>query len=207
MATRITRTNIHNTQSWCERLASADVGRCTAMKSERTIIHLSAGNNLSCSRFTQWRSQGLAHPEGQNEEQNEEIYRNYRKWGKMRKCSYLAQPGVRDWLRPCSSSMFINSSSNLVSGSHIAHNVIFRAYYHDYKKQVLAFESIKFFQTLHQRERNKLKKGTLDTLARPSVLKRADPGGYSDLVWTGVCAARASKPLPIFKGHFEQKRE
>ena len=37
MATRITRTNIHNTQSWCERLASADVGRCTATKSERTI--------------------------------------------------------------------------------------------------------------------------------------------------------------------------
>ena len=28
--------------------------------------------------------------------------------------------------------------------------------------------------------------------------------GYSDLVWTG-CAARASKPIPILKGHFEWK--
>ena len=29
-------------------------------------------------------------------------------------------------------------------------------------------------------------------------------GGYSDLSWTGVCA-RASKPLPIFKGDFGRK--
>ena len=30
------------------------------------------------------------------------------------------------------------------------------------------------------------------------------PGGYSDLSWTG-CAARVSKPIPIFKGDFGQK--
>ena len=36
--TRIMRTNIHNAQSCCERLASADVDRCTAMKSECTIM-------------------------------------------------------------------------------------------------------------------------------------------------------------------------
>ena len=29
-------------------------------------------------------------------------------------------------------------------------------------------------------------------------------GGYSDVVWTG-CAAEASKPVPIFKGHFGGK--
>ena len=32
------RTNIHNVQSCCERLALADVDRCTAMKSECTIM-------------------------------------------------------------------------------------------------------------------------------------------------------------------------
>ena len=32
------RTNIHNAQSCCERLASADVDRCTSMKSEFTIM-------------------------------------------------------------------------------------------------------------------------------------------------------------------------
>ena len=30
-------------------------------------------------------------------------------------------------------------------------------------------------------------------------------GGYSDLVLTGVCAAEAAKPVPIFKGHFGGK--
>ena len=35
--TRVMRTNIHKVQSCCERLASADVDRCTAMKSECTI--------------------------------------------------------------------------------------------------------------------------------------------------------------------------
>ena len=34
---RFVRTNIHNTQSWRDRLALADVDRCTAMKSECTI--------------------------------------------------------------------------------------------------------------------------------------------------------------------------
>ena len=37
VATRVMRTYIHNAQSCCERLALADVDRCTAMKSERTI--------------------------------------------------------------------------------------------------------------------------------------------------------------------------
>ena len=32
-------TNIRNMQSWCERLASTDVNRCTAMKSECTITY------------------------------------------------------------------------------------------------------------------------------------------------------------------------
>ena len=37
VATNVTRTNIRNAQSCCERLASADVERCSAMKSEWTI--------------------------------------------------------------------------------------------------------------------------------------------------------------------------
>ena len=37
VVTYIMHTNIHNAQSWCERLASADVDQCTAMKSECTI--------------------------------------------------------------------------------------------------------------------------------------------------------------------------
>ena len=36
--TRVMRTNIHNAQTCCERQASADVDRCTAMKSECTIM-------------------------------------------------------------------------------------------------------------------------------------------------------------------------
>ena len=35
---RLTCTNIRNAQSCCERLAAADVDRCTAMKSECTIM-------------------------------------------------------------------------------------------------------------------------------------------------------------------------
>ena len=38
--TRVMRTNIHNAQSCCEWLASADVNRCTSMKSEFTIIYI-----------------------------------------------------------------------------------------------------------------------------------------------------------------------
>ena len=42
VATCMACTNIHNKQSWCERLASADVDRCIALKSECSIIwHLS----------------------------------------------------------------------------------------------------------------------------------------------------------------------
>ena len=37
VATHVTRTNIRNAQSCCERLASADIDRCSAMKSEWTI--------------------------------------------------------------------------------------------------------------------------------------------------------------------------
>ena len=37
VATHVTRTNIRNAQSCCKRLASADVDRCSAMKSEWTI--------------------------------------------------------------------------------------------------------------------------------------------------------------------------
>ena len=36
--TRVMRKNIRNTQSCCERLASADVDRCTSVKSEFTIM-------------------------------------------------------------------------------------------------------------------------------------------------------------------------
>ena len=37
MATHVTRTNIHNVQNCCERLASTDVNQCTVMKSECTL--------------------------------------------------------------------------------------------------------------------------------------------------------------------------
>ena len=40
VTTSVTRTDIRNAQSCCERLASADVDRCTAMKSEQTIMNL-----------------------------------------------------------------------------------------------------------------------------------------------------------------------
>ena len=38
LATWVTCTNIHNSHSSCERLASADVDWCTAMKSEHLIL-------------------------------------------------------------------------------------------------------------------------------------------------------------------------
>ena len=58
VTTRVMRTNIHNAQSCCERLASADVDRCTAMKSECTImvnsdfidVHRSTSANASRSQ-------------------------------------------------------------------------------------------------------------------------------------------------------------
>ena len=44
MATHVMPTNIHNAANCCERLALEDVDRCTAMKSECTIIlHMQKG--------------------------------------------------------------------------------------------------------------------------------------------------------------------
>ena len=37
------------------------------------------------------------------------------------------------------------------------------------------------------------------------ILPGGGGGGYSDIVLDGGCAAEASKPVPIFKGHFGGK--
>ena len=52
VATHVMRKYIRNAQSCCERLASADVDRCTAMKSECTIrLHLKWRNIYGASRL------------------------------------------------------------------------------------------------------------------------------------------------------------
>ena len=62
--TRVMRTNIHNAQSCCERLASADVDRCTAMKSECTImvhsdfIAAHRSTNILCTQCRWPRARG-----------------------------------------------------------------------------------------------------------------------------------------------------
>ena len=57
VAAHVTSTNIRNAQSCCERLASADVDQCTAMKSEWTIIvpldfcHYLVRQAISCNLY------------------------------------------------------------------------------------------------------------------------------------------------------------